>query len=413
MPTIAYISSILPKQSETFVYREIRELRRRGWDVVCVSLNPTEHPAGLEDLEADRIVVYGGVGSLVVDKGMEAVSHPLRALQTGAAMLGNLLAPGESSSATTRAKLLPQSLAATALARRLRKRGVRHIHCHFAHAPTTVGMYAAMQLGIPFSFTGHANDIFQRRVLLKRKLQRAAFVNCISEWHKVFYTQIEPSCGPKCHVVRCGVDVDSWKIDPNLHGSAWNRSFRVLTVARLVEKKGIDMLLRGLGRFVRGSDRAVDLTIAGDGEQRAALEAIMREEHLQKHVKFLGAVDNEKVRSLLLESDAFALPCRDDSSGDRDGIPVVLMEAMACALPVISGDLPAIRELVEHDKTGLLVDGTDVGAIARAIERLCTDEPTRKRLGEGGRQRVVQEFSLAENVSRIERLLQASGASAG
>jgi glycosyltransferase involved in cell wall biosynthesis len=119
-------------------------------------------------------------------------------------------------------------------------------------------------------------------------------------------------------------------------------------------------------------------------------------------------VDNDRVKSLLMESDAFVMPCRDDSSGDRDGIPVVLMEAMACGLPVVSGDLPAIRELVHHDQNGLLVNGTDAGAIATAISRLADDPALRQRLGKAGRQRVVDEFSLSENVSRVEQLLSAS-----
>lgn len=407
MHTIAYIASILPARSETFVYREIRELRRRGWNVVCVSLNrPEESVAGLEDIERDRIVVYDGWGSIVANQFINAVTHPIRAIGAQISTTADVLAPGESTSLGSRAKLLPQSLAAQSLARRLRRLGVKHIHCHFAHAPATIGMYAALQMGVPFSFTGHANDIFQRRALLRRKLQRVAFVNCISEWHKQFYVSIEPSCADKCHIVRCGVDVDSWAAAVE-EPCAWNRTFHLLTVCRLVEKKGVDNLLRGLGKFHR-EDGQFELTVAGDGPQRAALEAIAREEHIYKHVKFLGAVDNDRVRTLLQESDAFALTCRDDSSGDRDGIPVVLMEAMACGLPVISGDLPAIRELVRHGENGLLVDGNSIDAITDAIKSITADPNRAAQLGAAGRARVVEEFSLRGNVDRIEKLLRAT-----
>jgi len=122
-------------------------------------------------------------------------------------------------------------------------------------------------------------------------------------------------------------------------------------------------------------------------------------------VEFLGAVDNARVQQLLSETQLFALPCRRDSNGDADGIPVVLMEAMACGVPVIAGDLPAIRELVEHNVSGLLVDGRDVGGWAGAFEALATDESRRKELGRAGRNRVVEEFSLAKNVDRLERML--------
>ena len=412
MHTIAYISSYLPTRSETFVYREIRELRRRGWNVICVSLRPPEERvAGLDDLERDRVIVYDSAGSLADFALKETLSHPLRRARMGLSHLHDMVAPGERTTLATRQKLTGQAIAAVSLARRLRTRGVRHIHCHFASAPATIGMYAAIQLGIPFSFTGHANDLFQRRHLLRRKLQRAGFVACISDWHKQFYTQIEPSGSAKYHVVRCGVDVEGWTANPATRPGA--SLLRIVSVCRLVEKKGVDTLLRGLGLFARRNPTSqFHLTVAGDGPQRPQLESIAQTEQIADRVRFLGAVDNERVRTLLGESDVFALPCRDDASGDRDGIPVVLMEAMACGLPVISGDLPAIRELVRHDDSGLLVDGTSAADVAQAIAAVNGAPDTRARLGQGGRRRVGEEFSLVENVTRLERLFERSIAGA-
>lgn len=406
MPTIAYIASVLPKQSETFVYREVRALRRRGWDVVCVSLNPpTEPVADLEDIARDSVVVYDGL-NWVGDALIESVLHPIASAIDLMHLKLDAIAPGEPMGLAARLKLIPQSVAAGALARRLRGRGVRHIHCHFAHAPTTVGMYAAMQLGIPFSFTGHANDLFQRRALLKRKLERAAFVNCISAWHRDLYAQVCPKNAANYHVVRCGVDVDAWSVQPPPPATG-DEGLRLLTVCRLVEKKGVDHLLRALGRFARAGGRFT-LNVAGDGPQRTALEAIAQAESISDRVRFIGAVDNERVRGLLSECDAFALPCRDDAAGDRDGIPVVLMEAMACGRPVLSGDLPAIRELVVHGQSGWLVDGHSVEAIGEGLATLAGDAALRARLATGGRARVIEEFSLSENVDRIERLLHSA-----
>ncbi|HMO25015.1 MAG TPA: glycosyltransferase family 4 protein, partial [Tepidisphaeraceae bacterium] len=119
-------------------------------------------------------------------------------------------------------------------------------------------------------------------------------------------------------------------------------------------------------------------------------------------VRFMGAVDNASVRSLLLEHDVFALPCRVDSAGDKDGIPVVLMEAMASGVPVVSGDLEAIRELIQHDQSGLLVDGARVEPTRDALARLAEDPSLRMRLGSAGRQRVIDEFSLETNITRLE-----------
>jgi hypothetical protein len=219
MKTIAYIAGEFPKISETFVYREVRALRQHGRRVIAVSLNTaTNVPPELNDLMQDRLVVYGEekfttFGQDVVDH----IVHPFRTIHTREVELTDALFPGEPFPLSARLKLPFQAAAGIGLARRLRNLGVEHIHCHFAHAPTTVGMYAAMQLDIPFSFTGHANDIFQRRALLKKKLQRASFVACISEWHKKFYESIQPDTENKYEVIRCGVEIPSI---PSAHTSA-------------------------------------------------------------------------------------------------------------------------------------------------------------------------------------------------
>ena len=292
--------------------------------------------------------------------------------------------------------MLPQAVAAIGLARQLRDDGTSHIHAHFAHAPTTVAMYAAMQLGITYSFTGHANDLFQRRALLKLKLERAGFVSCISRWHREFYRAICDGNDTTYPVIRCGVDSKSWT---DTHPIPTDGAFHVITVCRLVEKKGVDLLIQGLAAWKPAN--GWKLTIAGDGPQRQQLEQLARDLAVYPQVEFLGAVDNEKVRTLLQSGNAFALACRTDSAGDRDGIPVALMEAMACGLPVISGDLPAIRELVAAGATGLLVNSSEALEWADAFQKLATDGELREALVAGGRAMVQQEFDLETNVTRF------------
>jgi colanic acid/amylovoran biosynthesis glycosyltransferase len=268
-------------------------------------------------------------------------------------------------------------------------------------------MYAAMQLGIPFSFTGHANDLFQRRAILSRKLERAAFVACISQWHEEFYRQAAPSAKPNYQVIRCGVDVDGWKPREG-DAFAGGRPFRVLVVCRLISKKGVDTLVRAMAAtFVDWQ-----LTVAGDGPDAAMLKSLASELHCESRIKWLGMVANDAVRILLSEADAFALPCRTDAAGDRDGIPVALMEAMACGIPVTSGDMPAIRELIEPDINGLLVqadnESTRVAQLTACVTKLATDHTERHRLAMAGRERVLAEFALMPNVDRIERAILAA-----
>jgi len=398
MPTIAYISAQFPLRSETFVYREVRELRRRGWDVICVTLNPpTDLPESADDLIDNRITVYRHKWFLDNDANVEYASNVKRGLATQWRVWADAVFPGERTSVSTRAKLGVQWRGGLLLASELRRRGVSHIHCHFAHAPTSVGMYAAMQLDIPFSFTGHANDLFQRRALLKRKLQRAKFVSCISEEHRKLYNSIHARPDVEYPIIRCGVDVNSFDAvsKNNTHAP------RVITVCRLVEKKGVDTLIRAFNAL---NHPTAELLIAGDGPQRAELERIAGE-NVTGRITFLGAVSNERVRGLIQESDIFALPCRVDRNGDKDGIPVVLMEAMACSVPVIAGDLPAIRELVIDNQTGKVVDATRVEPTTEALRVLLQDKTLARSIGAAGRTRVIDEFSLSKNVDRLEHAM--------
>ena len=403
---VAVLAASFPSRSETFVYREVRELRRRGWVVHAVSLNePDRGLPELEEFERGLRVVYGGgFGRTLAGALKEFVTHPLRSAATLAAGAVDAVRPGEPTSPVERVKVVGQAVAAIGLAGRLRREGVGHVHCHFAHASATVGMYAARQLGVRFSFVGHANDLFQRRRLLSLKLRRAAFVSCISEWHRDLYRSIEPSGDGRYRVIRCGVDAGAYT--PVAGSNGTGPSFKVITVCRLVEKKGVDTLVRALADA--GERHRIDwrLTVAGDGPQREELRQLAQSLGCASRVQWLGAVDNGRVPSLMSAADVFAMPCRVDRNGDRDGIPVAMIEAMACGVPVVAGDLPAVRELVRHDETGWLVDGTAPAQTADALARLANDPSERRRLGDAGRRRVVEEFSLAANVDRLEACLR-------
>ncbi len=396
MPTIAYIAGQFPLRSETFVYREVRELRRRGWTVHTFGLSVVkeETPADLLDLRQSTSIVYDDGSPLG-----KVLAHPLGSL-------GGLLDAAHASEPTpinSRLKLVIQSAVGAELAKKLKSLGIEHVHAHFAHAPASIAMYAARAAGLNFSFTGHANDLFQRRQLLRKKLRRASFVSCISRWHRDLYLSLVRRSEEAFPIIRCGIDTDSFAPVER----APSAIPRLITVCRLVEKKGVDALLRALARL-RQNHQETHLRIIGDGPLRKKLESMTRELALTENVEFTGALDSDSVRQEMQKADMLILPCRVDSSGDRDGIPVVLMEAMACGLPVVSGDLPAIRELVIDRKTGLRVDAHNIDEIAAAIALLCKDKALADTLGNGAREIVLSEFSLRTSVSVLEQQLRGS-----
>jgi len=397
-PRIAYVSGVLPSRSETFVYREILALEQRGLFVAPVTVHQPQRDLGCRAVDrlADEVdVVYRNPVAVARDAVGEILGRPGRSLSLLARALRDAVREPDVR-LVGRPKILVQAFAALALARRLRARRITHIHAHMAHVPTTIAMYAAWQLGVPFSFTGHAADIFRDRAMLEAKLERAEFVACISEWHRRFYQSLVPVPEAKLPVVRCGVDVTVF-----LPSGIGRNSLQILAVGRLVAKKGFDVLLEAVSRLA-GKGLPVHCDLVGEGPDRARLERLGHDLRLEDRVRFHGALSNERIRKMMQQAGIFVLPCRVAGDGDRDGIPVVLMEAMACGLCVITGDLPAIRELVIDGETGIMVEPGSVDALTAALERALKDPEALSGLREAARRHVKEEFDLRVNVTRLE-----------
>lgn len=404
---VLYMSGELPVRSETFVYREVLALQALGIDVRTASVHaPThdlDHGGVLSKMADETIEIYSkGKAALLRDMLAELLTHPLRSCRT----LGRCMLDAFFSSEVPlnrKPKVIWQGVAALALARRVRGLGISHIHAHMAHVPTTIAMYAARQLGIPFSFTGHANDIFPNRTLLREKLRRAEWVNCISEWHRDFYQQIVDRSDAAYPVVRCGVDTRFYETTPAPNTD----TLQILSVGRLVEKKGMDVLIRSAGVIAKQGGPKLRVSIAGGGPQMKELQELVDLLPDGAEVELLGETDNDTVMQLMTEADVFALPCRVARSGDRDGIPVVLMEAMARGRCVISGDLETIRELIRHEESGIMIPPGDQEELTRALIALAKDRDRVDELGQNARRRIEQEFDLTLNAQRIKAQLNA------
>lgn len=402
---VLIIASWLPKLSETFVYRDVLGLRQAGVTVGTASVHrpqATWDDPVLTELAVETIPVYGaGPLRLLRDAAAACWRRPRQALATLSLIVRDGLR-GSDVRGIRRLKVFWQGLAGLALARRLASHPPQHIHAHMAHVPATIAMYAARQLGVPFSFTGHAADIFRDRSLLTEKLARADFVRCISVWHRRFYNRIVSRAESRYPVIRCGVDINAFTVaDP----PPADPPPLIMSVGRLVPKKGMDLLLRALSRLQQAGHTFRGLII-GEGPELPRLTALVQQLGLAEQVELAGARPNSIIRQLLPAATIFALPCRTSPDGDQDGIPVVLMEAMACQVACISGDLPAIRELITDQVSGILIPPENVDALTRGLMQLLADHQQRHQLAEQASRRIAEEFALTINVERLQQAIK-------
>jgi glycosyltransferase involved in cell wall biosynthesis len=250
--------------------------------------------------------------------------------------------------------------------------------------------------GIPFTVMAHANDIFERAFLLPTKAQRAKKFLTISDFNRAYLER----CGvpaDKLAVVRCGVQVPDVERPQTV--SAKPR-FRIGSLGRLVEKKGFDVLIEAVG-VLKQRGHELELLIAGDGPLRNELTALVEQRELSQSVTFVGPLSHSLVPAWMATLDAFALACKPDANGDMDGIPVVLMEAMAQGLPVVSSRLSGIPELVIDQRTGLLAEPGAVQGLADQIERLISSPAYAKSLAQHGQTHVRNEFGQDVNIDRL------------
>jgi glycosyltransferase involved in cell wall biosynthesis len=285
--------------------------------------------------------------------------------------------------------------------------GVRHVHCHFATHPALAGFLIHRLVGIPYSFTAHGSDLHVDRTMLCRKIAEAAFAVTISRSNAAV---IEAECGgpvPNLHVVRCGVDLRTFC--PAERTGARPGSKMITCIGTLHEVKGQRYLIEAMARLVeRGID--VRCRFVGDGEDREMLDRLVDELNLRGCVEFVGQRTRSDVLSLLSSTDVLVAPSVPTSGGKREGLPVVLIEAMAAGVPVVASHLSGIPELVENDVTGLTVPPGDAAAIADAIARLLADPALAAGFARAGRERIEAEFDLDRNAARLSALFEGRAA---
>lgn len=399
-PQIAVLVKRFPKISETFILQELLGLERQRFTLHIFSLfQPSDSVTHAAVQEVQAPVSYLqqlGLGARLANPFRHLCMlffHPLRY----AATLRRVVAIDEPEKwqAFWRAGILAQRLLAARIA---------HLYAHFIDMPVTVAELASSLSGIPFSISAHAKDIWlSPPPSLARKIRRAQFTVTCTESNRRYLGGL---AGADATVHRAYHGVDGKQFKPDRH-SVKDDPPLILSIGRYRKKKGFATLIEACG-ILRKEGYVFRCAIVGYGPDHHLLEQQIHREGLANYVTLTGKLNHTAVLALYRRATAFALPCRIDADGDRDGIPNVLLEAMAVQLPIVSTSVSAIPELIQDQQNGLLVAPDDPTSLAAAIQQLLDDATLCTQLGAAGRRHVSRRFDVDTNVATLAGLLYAA-----
>lgn len=384
---ILYYLWSFPKLSESFVLNEIYELENRGHNVAVFALdNPDEDIEHEEYEELDVAVHYADTPSYtdVIDLVSTKVIHP-RVLQNAVFKAS----PKRHAAAFHRGKQCIEWIEEQNL-------NIDLVHGHFVSLGGFPARYVASYYDVPFTVTVHAADLYHNpnKEQLEHIFSKADQVVTISEYNKN-YIESEITDTTPINVVHAGIRPEKFVPSYSTTGT------RILTVSRFVEKKGLPYAIEAVSKVI---DQFPDLEyhIVGSGEMEDDIRAQIEEYDLNDTVELLGNVTDERLIAEFDEASCFLLPCIVAESGDRDGIPVALMESMAMATPPISTDVSGISELIDHQHSGMVVEPKNIDGLVEAVSTILSDSEKQRRFGEAGREKVKQEFNVEHEAVKLE-----------
>jgi colanic acid/amylovoran biosynthesis glycosyltransferase len=398
--TIAYLVNQYPKVSHSFIRREIRAIEASGIQVARFSIRSCESelvdPADQEELEKTRVVLRVGILRLFLELVRVFLYNPKKW------MLGIWLAIKVGSSSKRGILIHIIYLAeACILLRWFDELGVTHVHAHFGTNSTTVAMLCHEIGGPPYSFTVHGPEEFDsaESLALREKINRANFVVAISSFGKSqLYRWCDYQQWKKIHIVHCGVDENFF----NQNITSISTEPNIVCVGRLCEQKGHLLLLEAVHQLAALGYKC-NLTLVGDGPLRPRIEALMKQYNLEELVKITGWASTAEVQQYILNSRVLVLP------SFAEGLPVVIMEALALKRPVISTYIAGIPELVETGVNGWLVPAGEVEALTVAIRKaLELPKEQLEQMGEAGFLSVIQKHNVATEASKLAKLFSYS-----
>ena len=395
---VGYVLKRYPRYSETFIVNEVLAHEAAGLAVEIFSLLPP-----CDTHFQDAIARVRAPVTYLPAEGVKAADF-WALLEQARAVFPELWSALEAA----RGQEARTVYQAAALAREVRRRGIGHLHAHFASAATAVARLAARFAGVPYTFTAHAKDIFHESVRpddLRRKLADAAAVITVSDYNRDFLRQTYGPAALGVRRVYNGLDLGRFPYE-----GPRDRPPRVVAVGRLVEKKGFADLVEACALLARRG-QTFTCQIIGTGDQEAELRARVERLGLGDRVELAGPRPQGEVTTAVRGTAVLAAPCVVGADGNRDGLPTVLLEAMALGTPCVSTDVTGIPEVLRHGETGWMVPQQNPAALAAALERLFADAELRVRLAERARGLIEAEFDIHRNAARLRAAFEEAAGS--
>jgi glycosyltransferase involved in cell wall biosynthesis len=394
--SVGFLVKTWPKLSETFILEEVLGLERLGQRLHLFALNPPS-----DAISHDAVArVRAPVVHVSADQDRTLAELATRHWRLFRISPRRYVATALRTLLRTESGRWKDFLSGARLAEALLRAGIGHLHAHFVSEPAAVAEIAAGLAGTTYSLSAHAKDIYLSRPgSLRRKLGRARFTVTCTEYNRRHLSNVAPDA----RVMRMYHGVDLQLFHPRLRQPVEGEPL-ILAVGRLREKKGFGTLIDACS-LLREAGHAFHCEIVGYGEEEANLTQRIARHLLWFHVHLVGKLPRQEVIDRYARACVFVMPSQLGSDGDRDGIPNVLLEAMAMEVPVVSTPVSGIPELVRDGQTGILVDSGDPRALADAIARLLRDAPLRQRLGIAGRRAVVESFDNERNLLLLRELL--------
>ncbi|CAG4922698.1 MULTISPECIES: glycosyltransferase family 4 protein [Acidithrix] len=412
---IVYVLKRFPRLSETFILEEMLGLEKKGFELLVLAMaDPKEKFIDPDVAQLRASVIYLGEekpnqspielwSQIIKEHLFLSKSDP----QTYKEVIGSLVIHGNF---TASMKNIAWGIK---IARLCQGEDVGHIHGGFAHSPASAGMIAARILKLPFSMAGHAKDIYTSSPdSLARKILQAQFIlSCSSRARDEIRSRtldlLPKGELDKLLLVHHGVDSNRFRPPETKPSEPNGGEITLLGVGRLVEKKGYATLIDAFAK-VACEREGVKLRLVGDGPLKSELKDMVKSYQLQDRVQFLGALERDGVLKEMQSADIFVHPSIVLKSGDQDGIPNVLLEAMGCALAVVGADIQGIKEVITNDLNGVIVKSGDTSALAGAIVELVDSPKKRQAISSKGRQQVVRNYSKEAAIETVSSLMAIS-----